>query len=557
MFRLPAVRHTRALVPFILLIALTFATWSVVLRGEFVNWDDTHLILQNPRISHFSPKIFTTFDPELYIPLTLLTFQIEHALFGFDPFFFHLDNLFLHTLNVLLLFALLRSFFPPRTGSPPWIAFVGALLFAVHPLHTESIAWISARKDLLSTFFFLLAFLTFRHSGARDRERTVVWLSLSLFLFLLALLSKVTAAVLPLVLLFDLLRQQRFSSWKTLFPLLPFFLLSTVFIMVAAVGQQHSVFGLSFSELFLLAGARVIFALQKFFLPLHLLPLYPAPSITLSSARYFLPLILLPGATFLTMRFLRQNRVALLGGLLFLLPLLPSLLSYVQADTVTLGADRYLYLPSIGLIVFLCGLTMPFLQKKTLRIVLAAGVMGILLVFSVLSHRYARTWGTSERLFQHLLQEYPDLHIAWNNLGFVYFSRKENDRAFPYFLRALELRPNYPDAHLNVAAVYARRGELTEAEEHIREAVALAPNRPLPHYNLGGIHFLRGEWDEAIIQYKIVLQLDPFFTRAAVQLAKTYLRSGDEEQARESYRRAIVIDPAVRGAHTELNSLLL
>ncbi len=535
--------HRRLQMGFVLtaLALVTFATWSVTLRGEFVDWDDTHLILRNPRISHFSPKIFTTFDPELYEPLVLFSYQVEHALFGFDPFFFHLDALLLHILNVLLVFFLLRFFF-----RAPSVSFFGALLFAVHPLHAEAIAWATARKELLFTSFFLLSLLAYLRSKK----------GLSLFFFLGSLLSKVTGVGLPFLLLLYELRERKNSLQNALKVLVPFFALSMIFLVVGAIGQRQSVFGLSLLNFLLLAGARVVFALEKFFLPFHLAPLYPAPPITLLSARYLLPIILIPAVFVLIFRFFRRNHTALFGGTLFLLTLGPSLLSYVQADTVMLGADRYMYLPSVGVILFLGSVILPLLEEKNLRRVLAIIVTGIILVFCVLARAQARIWATSETLFQHLIREEPELHIAWNNLGFVYLSRKEHEKALPYFLKALELEPNYPDALLNVAAVYVKRGDLDEAERSIRESIRLAPNRPLGHFNLGGIHFLREEWDEAIQKYKIVLQIDPFMTRAAIQLARSYLGKGDRASATAAYRRALEMDPTVRGTMEELDALI-
>lgn len=527
------------------LIALTFATWSITLRGEFVDFDDTHLILRNPRISHFSPQIFTTFDPELYEPLALFTYQVEHALFGFNPFFFHLDNLLLHTFNAVLVFFLLQSFFklPDRS---PWLPFFGALLFAIHPLHAEAIAWASARRELLFTSFFLLSLLSY----VRFRK----WLSV--FFFLLSLLSKVTGVGLPLLLLLYELRERKISLKNALVDLAPHFSLSVIFLVVAAIGQRHSVFGLGLFDFLLLAGARILFALEKFFLPFHLAPLYPAPPITLLSARYLLPIILIPGAVVLTFHFFRRNQAALFGGALFLLTLSPSLLSYVQADTVMLGADRYMYLPSVGVILLLGSILIPLLEKKNIQKIFAVALTGIVFVFCILARAQAGVWATSETLFQHLIQEEPELHIAWNNLGFVYLSRKEHEKALPFFLQALELEPNYPDALLNVAAVYAKRGDLEEAERHIRESIRLAPNRPLGHFNLGGIHFLRGEFDAAIQKYKIVLQIDPFMTRAAIQLARSYLRKGDTAEAISAYRLVLSMDPTVRGTIAELDALI-
>ena len=530
-----------------LIVAVTALTWFPVLRNDFVHWDDTHLILENPLVRSFSPQIFTTFDPELYIPLTLFTFQVEHALFGFDPFFFHLDNLLLHIVNGLLVFAFLAFLRPSdRTGTSRaagdgcaarWCAVFGALLFALHPLHAEAVAWVSARKELLFTAFFLasiIAYILSRRTSAAHPQNTSVrrlWHFLSLLFFLLSLLAKATAITLPIVLLLLDYREGRKLSGSLMRGKWAHWMLALLFGLIAIIGQRASTFPLTPFASLLLAARSIVFSLTKLLLPIHLSALYPAPPVVPNIA-FLLPVFLFMLFAVLLWILRRRSREMVFGGAFFLVTLAPGLLSCVKADTVTLTADHYTYLPSVGWVLIIVVFLEWFLRRRGLRIPLLLGMVGVLLLFARLATAESAAWKNTGTLFGRVLREYPDSHIAHNNLGFFLMGQGDLDGALAHFEEAVRLRPEYTDALLNIATVYAKQKRYDAAEANIRRALAINPENALAHFDLGGIHFLRRAWDEAILEYRITLQLSPSFARASSQLAKTYLRKGMEEKAR-------------------------
>ncbi|MBI3331412.1 hypothetical protein HYZ99_00445, partial [Candidatus Peregrinibacteria bacterium] len=351
-------RSLHHLIAFAALAVITVGVYSAVFTHGFVDWDDPTLITQNPYVTEFSPKIFSTYDPELYVPLTLLTYQIEHAIAGLKPFLFHLDNLILHILNVLLVFLL----FYTRTKDRA-LAFLGALIFAVHPLNVEAVAWVSARKESLMTFFFLTSILATQKSD-RNWDK---WHIGSIALFACSLLSKVTAAPLPLLLMF-LDRRDGLSLRESLRKRWPYLLLALILGVVALFGKRGSI-GLDPLSFVILAVQSIAFYIQKLLLPIDLAAFYSAPPITLS-LQFFIALLTILFVCVVGW-LLRRHQNVLFGLVFFLLTLAPSLFGYQKANEIALAADRYAYLPSIGWILFVGSLAL--LLKSNLRKI-AAGV---------------------------------------------------------------------------------------------------------------------------------------------------------------------------------------
>ncbi|MEK7136834.1 MAG: tetratricopeptide repeat protein, partial [Patescibacteria group bacterium] len=425
----------------------------------------------------------------------------------------------------------------------------------VHTLHVEAVSWISARRDLLLTTFVLASLITFLRYRECHAERSAFQGAqtkyvLSLLFFLLALLSKPTAVVLPFVFLFlDVEAHRRVTL--TLKRLAPFFALATLFMFINLSGQTHTNFPLNALETVLLAARSIMFTLQKFFLPFHLTILYPA-STSFFTAPYIVSCILLLLLAALLWKF-RTKHMVPFGAFFFLLILAPGLLSYMKSDLVTLTSDHYAYLPSVGLLIALSGIFVchaersAFQGAQTKHIVAAC----IIAISIVMSFRQSLLWQNAEALLVHALQEQPT-HIAWNNLGFTYLEQGRSGDAEVAFGQALTMNPRSVDAHLNLASIAYKNGDLIKTEEHVRAAVAINPENTEVQFNLGGIHFLKEEWGAAIISYRTAIQLQPAFARAHLQLAKAYLKKGMPEEAKAAYQRAIELQPGLRGSFLEL-----
>ncbi|MDO8648651.1 MAG: tetratricopeptide repeat protein [Candidatus Peregrinibacteria bacterium] len=531
-----------------LLVAAALLAFSPTLRADFVAWDDPQLILENPLIRNFSPRIFASFDPELYIPATLLTFQIEHAIAGFSATVFHTTNLLLHALNVILIFWLLTLLLKNRTA-----AFIGALLFAVHPLNAEAVSWVSARKELLMAAFSLGSLIAYVRSEGRSSRSLLV----SLLLFALALLSKVTAITLPVLLLVIDWYEGRRISMRSILEKWPYFGLSAIFGIVALFGKSHTVSVLSIFDILLLAIRSTVFYLSKFFAPFNLSAIYPAPTdLTLTSGAQLLAIGILIVFLGITVALRHRIRGMSAGMLLFLIALIPSFLAYEKANEITLAADRYAYLPLVGLVLAIGALVKEIAPSGMARraAILAALVLSSIL--GVLSWQQSQLWRSTETLFTNVLRVHPESAIAMNNIGFLRLTEGNIEEALPLFEEAVMRNPEYVDAYVNLGATYGRASRYDDAEDALKKALAIDPTEAQAHYNLAGVHQERANNEGAIQEYEKTIELRPSHAPAHYQLALLYLKFGREAEARATYEELLEIDPTYRGKAESLDRLL-
>ncbi|MBI3335958.1 tetratricopeptide repeat protein [Candidatus Peregrinibacteria bacterium] len=461
-----------------------------ILQNEFVEWDDGLLILNNPIIQELNwdniKTAFTSYDPELYIPLTFLSYQLDYAIWGLNPIGFHLTNLLLHIGNAFLIVWFLK-----RLGWR-WAIFGGAL-FAIHPLNTEAVMWASARKDLLMGLFFLWS-LNLYLVGRKH---------LSLAAFLLACLAKVTAVMLPFILLlidwraFSLSRRERDrvrgSERAYVLQKMPYFFISILFIIIALFGKAGS-HGLWWEKV-LIGSKATMFYLQKLFWPTGLSVLYPyTQKIALSNPDLLVPLILFCFVTLIVgYEFVRAPRSSFwsevgFGWFFFLLLLAPSFTNFAKGQDILkdvyFASDRYAYLASIGIpyvtVLFLSHIPCPVPRqaRDKLRIersgVGIIGLFGILGLFSFLSYHQSLVWQTTESLFTNVVQHYPDSHVAQNNLGSLYYRRGETDRAIEKYKESLNIRPN-ATAFFNLGVIYRDNGYPAIAREAFIQTIKLHP----------------------------------------------------------------------------------
>jgi len=516
-----------------------------VIKNEFVRWDDYALIVDNLAVQEMSLKnlriIFTTYDPELYVPLTLLSYQFDAVVGGLKPALVHAHNLVLHILTTLLVgwFVFLLS---RKTAT----AAVVAVLFAIHPLHTEAVAWASARKDLLSSFFYLLSLSTFLVH--RSRASTCRWYIVSIVAFLLGLLAKGMILVLPLVLLLLTLREGR-REWKSFGrELLPFFLLSVLFGIIALGGKSRIIMGSSFLEAVLLSGKATLGYLTHLFVPLRFSLLYPyTGSIAQATPDLTLSLLAVLGLTvaawFLSKR---TSRDLWCGWLLFLLPLVPSFFQHRRGENlgdIYFASDRYAYLPSIG-IFLIVALGIVSLSEWGRAWMAGAGVSAAsgVLFLSVLSFRQSAVWQNTESLFSHVLRFYPNSQIAhlnignhyqrigdvnsalreynaalkirptsliYYNLGKLLLGAKDYNGAIGASIKALELDPTMEDAYLNLGVALLKQGREDEALQVFRKGYAVIPSSLEIIYNLASLSLQKGNRADAGRYTKEILTIDP------------------------------------------------
>lgn len=564
------------------LAAMSAAVYWPSLGNGFVGLDDSLLIYDNAAIQQFTfasvRYVFTSYDPELYIPLTLLSYQIEHALFGLQPFYYHLTNLLLFVGSVLLVYRIAFHL----SGQKRWAAFLCAVLFAVHPLHVETVAWAAARKDLLANFFFFAAMAVYLPVSAErfGRQRRK-----SLLLFLLGLLSKVSVATLPAI-LFLLERREGKTMKESMRSTAPFFALSAVFLSLAVAGKRQNLASLPLWENTLLFCKSIAFALWKLVAPFQLSVLYEQTTpITLWAAEFAVPValvVLLIGIAIWTWRRWQTVSFALL---FFLITFLPTIGTFSKNHMIFYASDRYAYLPSFG-ILFLAAMGVHRLRGA------AAIAACVAVFFAFLTVKQQGIWKSTESLYRQALAVTPT-SIAYSNLGAEMIGQERFAEAEELLIRAVQLDPQNPAASAKLGQFYVRRGKFSQAQPMLllavqatdarpilsmedfgpyyflgeelmrqgktddgiaqfRRAVERGPQFPEPHYNLGLMYEKYGRPDEAAGQYAAAVDLYPYYVPAMYHLAGLLAERGSLSEARDLLQRIVDIDPQYEKAASHL-----
>ncbi|OGJ56995.1 hypothetical protein A3H22_03615 [Candidatus Peribacteria bacterium RIFCSPLOWO2_12_FULL_55_15] len=552
--------RARRLLSISFIISLTFLVYGPSLGNAFVRWDDSMLIYENPIVREISwrslKSAFTTYDPELYIPLTFLSYQVDYAIWGMKPFGFHLTNLVLHALNAVLVFMLmvllLRSCHSERSRGTT-VPLIVALLWAIHPLNTEAVAWASARKDVLSTFFFLGSLCCYlRFTVAWVHEPPLRrWYWLSVVAFLLGLLSKVMVMTLPVVLLLLDLWHGRRIDRRAIVEKIPYVFLSVVFGAVGLFGKQSALGASTLWEKFLMAPKSAVFYLEKLFWPQGLSVLYPyTGTVTVRSADFAVPLFLFLLFVSLAVWLWFRWRKASIGLWFFLVTVIPTFLNFAKGGDMDryFASDRYAYVPSIG--IFLA--VGYWLWTKGNRVsgtyVITASIL-LILPLSFLSYSQSLLWRDTEVLLQNVLRLYGDSsHVAHNNMGNVYRLQGDLPRAIEEYKRALAIRP-HSKTLANLGATYRRLRRFPEALEAYRMALEMNPKNQEVHVGLGLVSLELGRLPDARKAFTEAIATDPRSEEAYVNLGAVAMREGKTEEAITHYRKALDVNPYFTQAH--------
>ncbi len=466
------------------LVGLGFIAFAPALSAGFTFWDDNIYVTQNPLVWELTPqsiwRVATTFSNCNYHPLTYLSYMIEYALFGAAPWVYHLTNVLLHIASSILVY-----FLVVRWIRFPAAALGGAILFSLHPLRAESVAWVAERKDCLSTFFFLVSVLAYVRYRDTQSARWYWW---SLGGFVLALLAKVMAITLPAVLVLVLLARRE-CRWSTLRPILPFGVLSIVFAVmgVLAQSQDGAVKGLhggSWGHHLLSVPVAVSFYAEKWLWPELLSPRYVLEPVThLGDPRVLVGLALAAGAAILAGLSWRRRRIVFLGVGFAALTWAP--VSGI-VPTSTLVADRYTYLPSVGLSV-LAALVIAAVailpRRAETRPALGSGI-AVALALLLVPATYAQSarWHDGMTLWTSALRENELNPFAHNQLSVELLFRERYEEAATAAERAAELGLRGPEYDLNLALAYRGLGD------HERELeVARALEREYPDSFVGSL----------------------------------------------------------------------
>lgn len=523
-----------------LLLLAALAAFGETLGHNFVDLDDGLLIEQNLVVHHSNAatiwKAFTTYDLELYIPLTLLSFQLDWWIGGGSALPFHATNLFLHLLNTLLVWRLLV-----RLLRQDGIAFFLALLFAVHPLQTEAVAWASARKDLLSTAFALGSI----HLWLRWRETTTrSSYALSLLLFCMGLLAKVSIVGLPVLLaLLDWLENRR--GWR---PLLPYAALAVLFGGIALLGKEDVLPTVSPAVLFLLGSEGSLLLLRSFILPLHLSPFYPAdaaltdPASLLPAALAIFTLILLASLAS------HRHRGVTVGFWFAAAALAPSFLNAVKAGHAFAISDRYAYLALVGVLLVIGFLLRDWVLRDDRRTALRLRVVSFVILAAAVpltlhSRTQAAYWHDSLSLYTRAVALAPEFGLTQEFLGNAQRRLGQPQRALLTYQTALSLDPTSAQTLTNLGHTLAELGHPAEARTAYETALRLNPQKADAYFGIGTLNGKAGKSRAAERAYLAALTLRPDYADASLNLGAIYGDRGETDREISLYQSALASAP--------------
>lgn len=512
-----------------------------MLAGQFTALDDPGHLLENPQVISLSPEnitaIFRTTVNDTYIPLTILSFAVEHHFFGFQPFVYHWDNLLLHMFVVGLLFGLGR-----RMGLSAPAAGVGSLLFALHPMHVESVAWVTERKDVLYAFFYMLAlyqYCRYLQTGARRA------FAFSIVCGFLSILAKPMALSLPLVLcLFDLFYGRKLNGRWLAEKLIHAAYVIPVAWITAALHQRRLMD--NWAEAVLTAVWSFVFYIRKFIYPVDLSPLYATPSpVSLENPEILFSVILFAVYVACLARYRRDRWFFFANG--FFVASIFFLVRLRSSWGLHEVADRFMYLPSLGFcLLFGLGVERLFLRTGANKRATAALVLGLALVFTVLSvqsYRQTQVWENDTTLWAAVIQKGATDRLAYFARGKMYDEKGDQVNAVADYTMAVTLDPKFPRAYNNRGIIYGKHGDYGRALADFNRALALYPEFAQAYNNRGLTYFYLLEDRLALEDFNKAIELRPRVASSHVNRARLFGVTGQYRLAAEDFIRALQLEP--------------
>jgi Flp pilus assembly protein TadD len=580
----------KKLIVCLLLFLATLAVFWQVRNHDFINLDDEQYVTQNLSVRagltlKGAAWSFTTTYADFWHPLTWLSHMLDWQLFGNWAGGQHLTSLILHAANAVLLFLALLAL----TGAFWQSAFVAAL-FSLHPLHVESVVWVAERKDVLSTFFMLFSLLAYTRY-----VKSPGWKSgLAVFMpFLLSLMAKPTYVTLPLVLLLldywplkrmeaqarglepkprQRTKQKQTQSeektgpdgkailLKLIMEKTPMLMVSLLFGIVAIIVQGRSESSMFADWPLWVRTANALISTVSYlwmtFWPAGLAPFYPHPAMAVSLVKAAFAGVMIIAVSAIAIRYARRVPYLTVGWFWYLITLAP-VSGIIQVGKHSM-ADRYTYIPLVGIFIVLTWGAADLAKKLDLRkgilTALAGTVLAALVAATWVQVSY---WQNSVMLFEHTLAVTSDNYLAHTNLGVALNRMGRGEEAASHYREAIRINPNFSSSHYNLANYYAARGDKEEAYRHYQEAIRIRPDYASAYNNLGVLLASQRRFEEAASQYDKALRIEPanagFHYNCGIALANL----GRLLEAAAQFRDALALRPNYAEAHNDLGKVLL
>ncbi len=551
-------------------LVLTFAVFTNTFSAGFVNWDDHGYLWLNPMVNPIGSmdlgQIFSGHTHGNYSPLVVLSFCVEHsfdtivkpgqmAVENFQPFLYHFDNVLLHVATTALAFFFFRAL-----GVRGWGLALGTALFGIHPMRSESVAWVTERKDVLYGLFYIAALLSYWKYLVAQKSK---FYAFTLILGLLSLFAKIQAVSLPLSMLaMDWLAGRDLKGMKVWLEKVPFFALSLVFGLVGihflgeAEGFKDT--GYSLTERFFFATASLWNYLYKVPVPMGLSAYYPYPKLGAMPALYYASPLVLAAIGWWVWGSAKKGDVApsrgvpklertIAFGFLFFLVNIVFVLQFKGAGKAFMS-DRFTYIPYLGLFFILAktysDIEMGRIKSslKNMLPYLAAGFVAICAVLTVIQNS---TWKSSVSLWENATAKNPNDPLSWSNLGLAYDALEDYEKASKAYDQALKVDPTYFDATFNLAVAFNKLKRYEDAAKMFGRAMELKPDFADSWYGRGQIWLTKGDFPKAIADFEKFAQMNTTEPKDKIQssLGMAYAGAGQNDQALAAFDQALKIKP--------------
>ena len=539
------------------IIVFTALIYFRALFNDFANWDDDIYIIQNHLIKKFTfcniADIFTSFYMGNYHPLAMLTFLFEYTFFGLNPFSYHLLNVLLHLLNTWLVFKFIEQLSENKIT-----ALIVSLFFAIHPMHVESVAWISELKDVLYSAFYLLSlFVYLRYIKSTNNIKLYIG---SLLLFVASLLSKSASVTLPVLLLAIDFYKGRTINTKMFLEKVPFLLLSLLFGILALLSQpiEKSATDLfasySFLQRIFIFSYTVSFYIIKIIAPFQLSVMHYLPMLKDGFLPWYyyasLPFILF----IIFSLFFRFNfRKEIIFGLSFFLITVSVMLQIIPVGG-SIASERYTYIPYIGLF-YIAGQLFSYLKRHKLRKALFILISLFVIMFSYQTWVRIGVWKNGEVLFSDSIKKYPDIYFGYWTRGIFRNGEGNLKGALQDYNKSIGKNPVFADAYYDRGVTYSSLGDIQSALRDYNNAIKLNPAYADAYLNRGMLYDGLGKADSAMYDFNMTILLKPAFAKAYNNRAVLKAKSGDLTGALQDINKAISLMPDYAEAYSNRGNI--
>ncbi len=553
--------NTFFLLSFLALSIITTAIYYRSLNNQFTNWDDNRYIIGNANIQTFHgdslsytfKKIISSYEQGNYHPLTMLTYCLEYEKFKLNPKPYHLTNFILHLLNTLLVFCFIWLLTKQK-----WVAFITSILFAIHPMHVESVSWVSERKDVLYSFFYLAALCTYIFYLQKEKKKGLFY-ALTFLLFIFSVLSKAMAVSLPIAFFaVDYFLDRKFT-FKNVLEKIPFLIVSLVFGFIAILAQKSGnamddSVEYNFFDRILFSSYGLMTYLWKLIAPVNLSCFYKYPVKTegLYPLIFYIAPVIMLSLVFWVYRSKQFGKDVIFGFGFFLITIVMVL--QILPVGAAIIADRYTYLPYIGIFFIIARWINNLLENnsdkiKSLKIPFLSVFILFLILCCYLSFQRSKVWYDSISLWSDAIKKDDSFPLPFNSRGDAYFLKEDYNQAIPDFSHAIQLKYQTPDIYYKRGMAYYHLQKYEEAIKDFTEVIHRNNNFPDAYYSRGLAYYNFGKFDEAIKDFTIEIRNNPNSGKVYNDRGVAYDNQGKFEDAIKDYTDAIQHNPSFMKAY--------